>query len=679
MATAKPASAAAMSDRSDPVRPWGGLLALWRKPEPPEFQWGLLSYFNVARLIVAVILLLYAALPGQLGQVLGAPLHSGLALWLLLSYLAMALLILGSNLIWRRHFHFRVHFYLALDLVMLAGLLLSLGNSGSGIAMVLLMPAMAAGALCGLIPALFAAAMASLIVLAEPLGRSLLLLQADAGLLTAGLYGVAYMTAASLMYVLGHRQLLQEQLVQAREHELRLQQLISRLMVHDMRDGVMLMRTNGRVVAANPAALALLGIPTLLPVRETAIGDGGLSLCDLHDLPRLRPVLDAMRQWLQHKDDGARILDLLPVVARELSGAQRTLLPTRLRLRFVEPGLANLRSVYESQFTRPAGSLAYPTMGVHETQVPRDAGVVAEGWSAEDEELLRDELRHTVLIHIESWQRVAEQAQQEKLASMGRLVAGVAHQIRNPLAAISHASELLSESAPAPSLPGVSAPPVDPQLNARLLRIIHDNVHRLDQVVSDILMLSRRPGQAHGARISVDLRRVLPDMIERWRHAAAGYEGAQGAVNANLLRLSMDMSAPVRFDPEQLQQVVSNLLDNALRYSSGHPGAIRIVAQMLDAANAELILWNDGPEVPEAEQVHLFEPFYTSDARGTGLGLFMVRELCSANDAQVRYGSISLDALLGRTGTWLGADLEALPTRAFVLTLAVDHSGATGN
>ena len=657
------------------ARPWDGLLALWRQPDPPEFQWGLLSYFNVARLIVAIILLLYAALPGQLASELGVPLRSGLVVWLLLSYLAMALLILGSNLVWRRHFHFRVHFYLALDLLLLAGLLLSLGNSGSGIAMVLLMPVMAAGVLCGLLPALFAAALASLIVLAEPVASSLLSLQADAGLLTAGLYGIAYMTAASLMYVLGHRQLLQEQLVQAREHELRLQQLISRLMVHDMRDGVMLMRTNGTVVAANPAALALLGIPALLPVRDAPGGEGGgLSLCDLQDLPRLRPVLEAMRQWLPHKDAGARILDLLPVVARGVGGAQRALLPTRLRLRFVEPGLANLRSVYDSQLTHP-GALGFATVGVHETQLPRDPGVSAEGWSVEDEELLREELRNTVLVHIESWQRVAEQAQQEKLASMGRLVAGVAHQIRNPLAAISHASELLSEATPVPSLPGVSAPPVDPQLNARLLRIIHDNVHRLDQVVSDVLMLSRRSGQTQSARISVDLQRVLPEMIERWRHAAAGYEGAHGAVNANLLRLAVEASAPVRFDPEQLQQVVSNLLDNALRYSSGHPGAIRIMAQMLDAANAELILWNDGPEVPETEQVHLFEPFHTSDARGTGLGLFMVRELCSANDAQVRYGSISLDTLLARTGAWPGGDVEVLPTRAFVLTLAIDHAG----
>jgi two-component system sensor histidine kinase PilS (NtrC family) len=653
--------------------PWQTLLALWRKSEPPEFQWGLLGYFNVARLIVAVILVLYAALPSQLDQALGTPVRNDLALWLLLSYLAMALLILGSNLVWRRHFHFRVHFYLALDLVMLGALLLSFDRSGSGIAMVLLMPVMAAGALCGLLPALMAAALASLIVLAEPLGRSFLLLQVDAGLLTAGLYGVAYMTAASLMYVLGHRQLLQEQLVQAREHELRLQQLISRLMVHDMRDGVVLVRTSGRVVAANPAALTLLGIGTLPPLGDTVAREGGLTLFDLHALPRLRPVFDAMRQWLPQKDDGARIIDLLPVTGRDALGVQRAPLPTRLRLRFVEPGLANLRSVYQSQFTRPLGTLTYPTLSSLDGH-PSSEIAAGEGWSAEDEQLLREELRHTVLIHIESWQRVAEQAQQEKLASMGRLVAGVAHQIRNPLSAISHASELLSESAPAPTLPGAEAQPVDPQMNARLLRIIHDNVRRLDQVVSDILMLSRRSGQSQGARISVDLRRVLPDIVERWRHAASGYDETQGPVNANLLRVEVDVHAPVRFDPEQLQQVVSNLLDNALRYCSGNPGAIRIMAQALDAANAELIIWNDGPEVAEAEQVRLFEPFYTSDARGTGLGLFIVRELCSVNDAQVRYGAVSVEALLDRTGTWLGTEIDSLPARAFVITLAIDHA-----
>lgn len=656
------------------------MLALWRKPEPPEFQWRLLRYFNAARVFVAVVLLLYAALPGRLFDVPPVPAQGGIALLLALPYLAMALLILCTNLLWRRHFHFRVHFYLALDLVMLGATFLALDRYSDGIAMVLLMPAMAAGALCGLVAALFAAAVASLVVLAEPVGRSLLLLHADAGLLSSGLYGLVYMTAASMMYLLGHRQLVQERLVQSRDHELRLQRLISRLMVHDMRDGVMLIRTSGKVVAANPAALGLLGMPPLLPAK---IG-GSIALFDLRDIPRLRPVLESMRQWLAVKDEGARILDLVPLVSAgymEGAGQRRSALPTRLRLRFVVPGLANLQSVYETELTRPSLGVTHMTVGFHESILPRGQGnVTVDGWSVEEERLLREELRDTVLVHIESWQRVTEQAQQEKLASMGRLVAGVAHQIRNPLAAISHASELLSEAGqPVPSLTGGATALVDAQVNARLLRIIHDNVRRLDQVVSDVLALSRR---SRTERVSVDLRRSLAEIIERWRHATSARDrgdgnGEEGAVNANVVRLAVDVALPVRFDPEQLQQVVSNLLDNACRYGTGRPGAIRVWAQTLDVATAELVIWNDGPEVPPSQQVHLFEPFYTSDASGTGLGLFMARELCSANDAQVRYGAISLDVLLERTGTWLDVSTDDLPSRAFVLTLAIDHSGGT--
>jgi two-component system sensor histidine kinase PilS (NtrC family) len=272
---------------------------------------------------------------------------------------------------------------------------------------------------------------------------------------------------------------------------------------------------------------------------------------------------------------------------------------------------------------------------------------------------------------------------------MGRLVASVAHQIRNPLAAISQASELLGDgSGGRESLgggPGVghtSASAVD----ARLLRIIHDNVRRLDQVVSDVLMLSRRAPRQGADRVAVRLDVELPAIVARWRsegrnqarnhgdgRPAHGDDAAHGGgVNANVVRVVADLPRPVFFDPGQLQQVLGNLLDNAWRYSSKRPGAIRLVAQALDAGTAELIVWNDGPEVAPEQQRNLFEPFYTSDAQGTGLGLFMARELCGANDAQVRYGTIALDALLERSGSWLAAPREALPQKAFVLTLGMD-------
>ena len=105
------------------------------------------------------------------------------------------------------------------------------------------------------------------------------------------------------------------------------------------------------------------------------------------------------------------------------------------------------------------------------------------------------------------------------------------------------------------------------------------------------------------------------------------------------MRVAVDLDKPVMFDPAQLQQVVGNMLDNALRYCRHVPGSILLAAYALDETHAELVIWNDGPEVPTEQQRSLFEPFFTNDAQGTGLGLYMARELCSANDAQIRYGA----------------------------------------
>nr|WP_236901455.1 HAMP domain-containing sensor histidine kinase [Cupriavidus necator] len=263
---------------------------------------------------------------------------------------------------------------------------------------------------------------------------------------------------------------------------------------------------------------------------------------------------------------------------------------------------------------------------------------------------------------------------------MGRLVASIAHQIRNPLAAISQASELLGDSArhdPAAREPGGA----DVDIDARLLRIIHDNVRRLDQVVSDVLQMSRRP---RTGRSTVHLAQALPEIVERWRaemhqrHPRAGETRPAGRtdINANAIRLTVDVAQPVVFDAAQLQQVLGNLLDNAWRYCSRLPGSIRLLAHALDQHHAELIVWNDGAEVAREHQRSLFEPFFTSNAQGTGLGLFMARELCGANDAQVRYGTISLPALIERTGMLAPAARATLPAKAFVLTLRIESAEA---
>ncbi|WP_265922977.1 sensor histidine kinase [Cupriavidus nantongensis] len=695
---------------------WRGLAQLWRQPEPPDFHWRLLRYFCWTRVAVGLLLVGFAlmrrgepvasaassatssiaaaipALPFGL-EFMGGIEHA-VAMAVAVPYLGIALAMLAGTL-WRRHFHLRVRVQVLADLALLALVFSVLGRGGhaEGLAMIFLLPALEAGALTSLLFALFAAAISALVVMSGPFMQTILLRQADAGLLGSGLFGLVFMIAALLMYMLANRQIAQERLALAREQELRLQQLVNRLMVNDMQDGVMLVRANGAVVAANPAAVVLLGVQPHeriysrklggAPAGEAGLGGGDAVLFDLRRIPRLQPLMEMLRDWLRSKDDVPRILQLLPM-ASGAALADGTMQHTRLRLRFVLPGLAGLRSTMAHGRTVPA---ALDTAAWNELSPEAAARLrlaiaqnEAMAWSQQDEALLRSEMRDTVLVHIESWERIAEQVQQEKLAAMGRLVASIAHQIRNPLAAISQASELLGDSGrhgPEAQDPGSA----DVDIDARLLRIIHDNVRRLDQVVSDVLQMSRRP---RTGRSTVHLAQALPEIVERWRaemrqrrpRAGETRPAGRADINANAIRLTVDVAQPVVFDASQLQQVLGNLLDNAWRYCSRLPGSIRLLAHALDQHHAELIVWNDGAEVAREHQRSLFEPFFTSNAQGTGLGLFMARELCGANDAQVRYGAISLPALIERTGMLASSARDTLPGKAFVLTLRIESAEA---
>ncbi|HVL54895.1 MAG TPA: ATP-binding protein [Burkholderiaceae bacterium] len=221
----------------------------------------------------------------------------------------------------------------------------------------------------------------------------------------------------------------------------------------------------------------------------------------------------------------------------------------------------------------------------------------------------------TVIV-LEDLSRLDERAQQLKLASMGRLSASIAHEIRNPLGAIRHANGLLAE--------GIAALPQPARLN-RLTAIVEDNCVRINRIVEDVLSISRR-NTAAPEPVSVPgfLRDLLPELA------------AQAGVDPQRIEVAATSAQPLWFDAAQLRQLLVNLLTNALRYASGDAGAVRI--EWLDVDGApRLRICDDGAGIPAAMQQHLFEPFFTTESRGTGLGLYLARELCRANGARIRY------------------------------------------
>jgi two-component system sensor histidine kinase PilS (NtrC family) len=241
------------------------------------------------------------------------------------------------------------------------------------------------------------------------------------------------------------------------------------------------------------------------------------------------------------------------------------------------------------------------------------------------------------VIFLQDVTEIENQAQQLKLASMGRLTASIAHEVRNPLSAISHAASLLSEDIMNP-------------VQSRLLRIVGDNVKRLNRMIEDILRLSRK-AQSHHEPIA--LAPFFAEML-------AEFQQTHG-VAAGVIALGDMESYQARFDPLHLREIVVNLLTNGLRYNSGRPGSIRIEVVTDTANRMELHVQDDGPAIKPEVRAHLFEPFYTTSSKGTGLGLYVARELCLNNDAMLDY-----EYRLDGPNDGLGE-----PTGRFVITFAM--------
>lgn len=237
-----------------------------------------------------------------------------------------------------------------------------------------------------------------------------------------------------------------------------------------------------------------------------------------------------------------------------------------------------------------------------------------------------------VLIYLEDMGRIQQQAQQMKLAALGRLTANIAHEIRNPLSAISHAAELLREEKRTEG-------------QQRLSRIINDNAQRLERLVRDVLELGRRD------KTSQEQLR-LAGFLESFLDEMAMHE----QVDRSVFSLSLESDPVLLFDRTHLNQVLWNLLSNALRYCSGRPGAVRIeVRDLPSSERVELHIMDDGTGVDEEARGKIFEPFFTTHSRGTGLGLYIARELCEANDALLEWVDNQPGAhfrIIGRNQRW---------------------------
>lgn len=216
------------------------------------------------------------------------------------------------------------------------------------------------------------------------------------------------------------------------------------------------------------------------------------------------------------------------------------------------------------------------------------------------------------VIFLQDMQRVQAAAQQIKLAALGRLTANIAHEVRNPLSAISYATELLKEES------------TDAQ-QQHLLQIVLDNTQRINQIVQDVMQLNRRDrAQPEVFALPPWLEIFIAEFAQAQRHALG------------VLQLESTITPQVHFDRGHLQQVLGNLCANALRHSTAQLGSVRLQVTM-EGERVVLCVVDDGAGIKAEHRAKLFEPFFTTAAEGTGLGLYIAKELCEANAARLEY------------------------------------------
>jgi two-component system sensor histidine kinase PilS (NtrC family) len=528
--------------------------------ETRETFWRTLLTFAVTRIVISIVLLLYLTF-----NLRKDPGHY-LVYWeFCLGYLLLAVGFAVLAVRYRRHFLMQLWAQVATDLAVMSTVYLSAGGDHGGFAILYLFP-VAGGAILGpMLHALFFAAAAAIFLLTES-AYQVFALSLDASMSQAGLYGAAFFATAIVLNRLAAQLIAEETLARQRGIDLRLQEAINRLVIADMGDGILVIGPTEEILTANPAAERMLGLD--VPYAE--------PYSRLADVPALAPIADAFSRWRACIQGAAPGRADMPMYVVVKPGDDFPLYgPVTLR-----SGRRDVAAHLQLRFAR----------------------VETEGLGTE-----------RTVIFLQDVTEIENKAQQLKLASMGRLTASIAHEVRNPLSAIAHASSLLSEDTATP-------------MQVRLLNIVADNVARLNRMIEDILKLSRKAQQHHEPLPLVPFMR---DLLEEFRE--------MHKVPASLIELGRMERYRVRFDPLHLREVVTNLLSNALRYASGKPGSIRIFVLPGASGHLELHVQDDGPPISQEVRDHLFEPFYTTSNKGTGLGLYLARELCLNNGAVIDY------------------------------------------
>ena len=321
----------------------------------------------------------------------------------------------------------------------------------------------------------------------------------------------------------------------------------------------------------------------------------------LEEMARLNETIVQRMQTGLVAVDPDQNVRLMNQAARQALSCQRD--PTGQPLTMVAPALATHLEKWQASPNRPGGPAEEPD------ELPGLLVAYMQVGNNGDSD---------TIAFLERRRDAEARLQQVKLAAVGRLTAGIAHEIRNPLAAVSNAAQLLEES---DSLqPG----------EQRIAEIIRNNARRMNRIVENILQVSRRD-QARPRLL------LVKPFLENFRDEFLStrplpFKSLDIAVNPE--------DAQILFDPGHLHQVIWNLCQNACRHGACEGEEARIVVQASRQTGQSAIVLeviDSGPGVMPEQEQNLFEPFFTTSTKGTGLGLYLSKELCQFNKAELSY------------------------------------------
>jgi two-component system sensor histidine kinase PilS (NtrC family) len=359
------------------------------------------------------------------------------------------------------------------------------------------------------------------------------------------------------------------------------------------------------LTGASLFAITLLAVPFAARLRESEAlaKQREIDLANLNELNEF--IVQHLRESILVVDENDHVRLINETAAQLLQGGA---VPSGTSLAAVSPRLSYVLEAWRKQSSDRRDNVGEIVGADGGTVIRPHFVALAESGSG------------PVLIFLEDTSVIADRAQQSKLAALGRLSASIAHEIRNPVGAMSHAGQLLRES------PGLTAD------DRHLTDIIEKNGVRVSHIIENVLQLSRRD----------TTKQERLDVTEWLSGFIAEYEQT---LQLDLTSFGIDMDRnvgriDVQFDPSHLRQVLWNLCDNAFRHgaSAGASGRVDIRTGRIAATGRPFVEVADrGNGVDPSQAERIFEPFFTTGSGGTGLGLFISRELCQTNGALLLY------------------------------------------